>query len=419
MEHWSVILISILLSAFFSGMEIAFIATNKLLLELEKKKETFSSSILKIFFENPGQFIATMLVGNNIALVIYGIKMALVLEPFIAHNLFSNEWGILLTQTIISTLIILVTAEFLPKAFFRLHANSSLKVMAVPLLVCYMILYPIAAFSSLVSRKLLGLFKVNVTTDEEKPVFGKVDLDHFVQESMLDVASAEIPEHDVKIFQNALDFSSVRLRNCIIPRTEVEAVDIGVTIQEVAQRFIETGYSKILVYKENIDHIVGYLHSSELFKNPKDLRSRVNLLPIVPETMPASKLMSIFMQEKKSIAVVVDEFGGTSGIVTLEDIMEEIFGEIEDEHDTRDQIANRVGDNEFVMAGRVEIDFMNEEFGLSLPVSEEYETVAGLLLSYHKNFPQVNEEIMVDDFLFKILKVTQTRIELVRLVVLG
>lgn len=413
------IFISILLSAFFSGMEIAFIATNKLLLELEKKKETFSASILKIFFENPGQFIATMLVGNNIALVIYGIKMALVLEPFIEQNLVASEWGIVFIQTIISTLIILVTAEFLPKTFFRLHANSSLKVMAIPLFASYMILYPIAAFSSYLSRKILALFKIRMATEEETPAFGKVDLDHFVQESILDVASAEIPEHDVKIFQNALDFSSVRLRNCIIPRTEVEAVDIDSSIKDVTQRFIETGYSKILVYKENVDHIVGYLHSSELFKNPKDVRSRINSLPIVPETMPASKLMGIFMQDKKSIAVVVDEFGGTSGIVTLEDIMEEIFGEIEDEHDTRDQVANKVGDNEYVLAGRVEIDYINEEFDLELPVSEEYETIAGLILSYHKNFPQVNEEIIIEDLIIKILKVSQTRIELVRLRVLG
>ena len=417
MGHWAVILISILFSAFFSGMEIAYIATNKLLLELEKKKETFSSSILKIFFRNPDQYIATMLVGNNIALVIYGIKMALVLEPFIEQNIVDNEWGILFIQTVASTLIILVTAEFLPKTVFRLHANSSLKAMVVPLLICYLALYPIAALSSYLSRRLLSALKIKMIDEEEQPVFGKIDLDNFVQESMIDVASAEIPEHDVKIFQNALDFSSVRLKNCIIPRTEVEAVDIDASIQEVTQRFIETGYSKILVYKDNIDHIVGYLHSSELFKNPKDLRSRINTLPIVPETMPASRLMGMFMQDKKSIAVVVDEFGGTSGIVTLEDIMEEIFGEIEDEHDTRDQMANKVGDHEYLLAGRVEVDFINEEFELNLPVSEEYETVAGLILSYHKNLPQVNEEIIVEGFNFTVLKVSQTRIDLVRLVV--
>lgn len=417
MDYWSIILISVLLSAFFSGMEIAFVSTNRLLLELEKKKETFSSSILRIFFDNPGQFIATMLVGNNIALVIYSINMALVIEPFIQMYIITNEWGVLFIQTIFSTLIILVTAEFLPKTIFRLNANVSLNIMAVPLLVCYVLLFPLAAFATYLSRKILGLFNVPINDDEKQTVFGKIDLDLFVQESMLDIRSTDIPEHDVKIFQNALDFSNVRLRNCIIPRTEIVAVDSDTTIEEVTRRFVESGFSKILVFKDNIDHIVGFIQSSELFKNPTDIHAIINPLPIVPETMPASKLMSVFMQDKKSIAVVVDEFGGTSGIVTLEDIFEEIFGEIEDEHDTKGHVADKVRENEYILAGRVEIDQVNESFNLELPVSEEYETLAGLLLYYHKNIPKINDEIIIDNLTFKILKVTQTRIELVRLIV--
>ena len=412
-----VILISVAFSAFFSGMEIAFISSNKLRFEIDKQKGRFPSTILSVFFEHPQQFIATMLVGNNIALVIYGIQMALMLEPGLLR-LTSSESLVLVIQTVVSTLIILLTAEFLPKTVFRLNPNFSLKLFSAPLIICYVALYPIASFSTWISKKMLRIFKVNFDSNADKPVFGRVDLSNLLEQSYEShKANPESIDHDVKLFHNALDFSKIKLRECIIPRTEVVAMDIDTSVEALNQRFVETGLSKILIYKENIDNIIGYIHSSELFKNPKSLRSRIIQVPIVPETMAASKLMQLFMKEKKSLAVVVDEFGGTAGIVTLEDVIEEIFGEIEDEHDLTDLKAEKISDFEFILSGRLEIEYVNERFNLALPKTDDFETVAGLILYAHENLPKINDIITFDKFNFRILSATSNKIELVKLTI--
>lgn len=408
------ILITLAFSAFFSGMEIAFISSNKLRHELDKKNKSFSSKILDIFYRNPNQFISTMLVGNNIALVVYGLQMAILLEPYIAR-LVSNEGLIVLIQSVISTILILFTGEFIPKTIFKLNPNFSLSIFAIPLFLFYIILYPISKFASLLSFGILRIVGVkNISTGQDHEI-GKIDLDFFIQQSLEDSPQKSDMETEVKIFQNALDFSNVRLRDCIVPRTEVVACDTNATVEDIKTKFIETGLSKIVVYNESIDDVIGYLHSSELFKNPDDWTRYIQTVSIVPENMAASKLMKQLMQEKKSLAVVVDEFGGTAGIVTLEDIVEEIFGEIEDEHDTKSHIAKKESEDTYLLSGRLEIDILNDTFGLDLPESDDYVTVAGFILHEYQNFPKVNETIVIDKYSFRIIKMTATKIELVRM----
>ncbi|RHJ85485.1 hemolysin family protein [Parabacteroides sp. AM08-6] len=414
MNALTYILISLAFSAFFSGMEIAFISSNKLRFELDKKDKSLTSKILEFFYHNPNQFISTMLVGNNIALVVYGLQMAIVLEPFIAR-VVNNEALIVLVQSVISTILILFTGEFIPKTIFKLNPNFSLSLFSIPLFVVYIILYPISKLSTLLSFLMLKIVGVNNLSDSTQRTLGKVDLDFFIQQSIEDASQNSDMDTEVKIFQNALDFSNVRLRDCIVPRTEIVACDKTATIEELRARFIETGLSKILVYNENIDDIVGYIHSSEMFKNPEDWTQSIRSVSIVPETMAANKLMKLLMQDKKSLAVVVDEFGGTSGIVTLEDLVEEIFGEIEDEHDIKSYVAKKVGENEYLLSGRMEIDTLNEKFDLELPESDDYVTIAGFILHFYQNFPKLNESIVIDKYTFKIIKVTATKIELVRM----
>ena len=414
MNALTYILISLAFSAFFSGMEIAFISSNKLRFELDKKDKSLTSKILEFFYHNPNQFISTMLVGNNIALVVYGLQMAIVLEPFIAR-VVNNEALIVLVQSVISTILILFTGEFIPKTIFKLNPNFSLSLFSIPLFVVYIILYPISKLSTLLSFLMLKIVGVNNLSDSTQRTLGKVDLDFFIQQSIEDASQNSDMDTEVKIFQNALDFSNVRLRYCIVPRTEIVACVKTATIEELRARFIETGLSKILVYNENIDDIVGYIHSSEMFKNPEDWTQSIRSVSIVPETMAANKLMKLLMQDKKSLAVVVDEFGGTSGIVTLEDLVEEIFGEIEDEHDIKSYVAKKVGENEYLLSGRMEIDTLNEKFDLELPESDDYVTIAGFILHFYQNFPKLNESIVIDKYTFKIIKVTATKIELVRM----
>lgn len=414
MNTLTYILISLAFSAFFSGMEIAFISSNKLRHELDKKNKSVASKILDVFYRNPNQFISTMLVGNNIALVVYGLQMAIILEPFIAH-VVSNEALIVLLQSILSTLLILFTGEFIPKTIFKLNPNFSLSLFSIPLLIIYVILYPISKFSSLLSYLILRIAGVKNLSVAPERTFGKVDLDFFIQQSINDAPQNSDMDTEVKIFQNALDFSSVRLRDCIVPRTEIVACDTTISNDELRARFIETGLSKILVYNENIDDIIGYVHSSELFKNPEDWTRNINSVSIVPETMAANKLMKVLMQDKKSMAVVVDEFGGTSGIVTLEDLVEEIFGEIEDEHDMKSHIAKKISDDEYLLSGRIEIDTLNDMFDLHLPESDDYVTIAGFILHFYQKFPQLNESVVIGKYTFKIVKVTATKIELVRM----
>ena len=411
------LLITMAFSAFFSGMEIAFVSVDKLRFEMDRKGGV-SSRILSLFFRNPNDFISTMLVGNNIALVIYGILMAQIIGDNLLAGWITNHFVMVLIQTVISTLIILVTGEFLPKTLFKINPNLVLNVCALPLFICYIILYPISKFSSGVSYLFLRLFGMKVNKEASAKAFGKVDLDYFVQSSIDNAESEETLDTEVKIFQNALDFSTVKIRDCIVPRTEVVAVALDTSLEELKNRFVESGISKIIVYDGNIDNVVGYIHSSEMFRNPKDWRDHVKEVPIVPETMAAHKLMKLFMQQKKTIAVVVDEFGGTSGIVSLEDLVEEIFGDIEDEHDNTSYICKQIGEHEYVLSARLEIEKVNETFDLDLPESDDYLTVGGLILNQYQSFPKLHELVSVGKYQFEIIKVTATKIELVRLKVM-
>ncbi|RIJ49891.1 HlyC/CorC family transporter [Maribellus luteus] len=414
-----IILVTMLLSAFFSGMEIAFVSANKLRLELDKKSEPFSSRILKFVTANGGQYIATMLVGNNIALVIYGIAFAALLQP-VFEPYFQSASVVLFMQTITSTIIILVFSEFLPKTLFRLFPNSLLNFFSLPLAFFYVLFYPITRFSIGITNTLLKrVLKTDIAKGQKNPVFSRIDLDEFVNDN--DPGRKELAEKtvetEIKLFKNALDFSKVKLREIMVPRTEIEMLEMGAAIGELRQKFVETGYSRILFYKENADNIIGYVHSSVLFHNPKSIEPFIKKVLIVPETMPANKLLSTFIQEHRSIAIVVDEFGGTSGMVTSEDILEEIFGEIEDEHDTSDIIEKKLSDNEYIFSARAEIDLLNEKYFFDLPETEEFETLAGFILFHHESIPKINSLITIGKFHFKILKATNTKIELVKLTI--
>lgn len=414
MDKISYILITLLLSAFFSGLEIAFVTSNKLRFELDKKQRNLTSSILSIFYRNPQQYISTMLVGNNICLVIYGVLMAEILTPGLSP--IGSQFLITLIQTILATVIVLFTGEFLPKTIFRVNPNLFLRFFSWLLLLFYVFLYPVSRFSTWISIKILRIFKVKVSLNTKENVFSRIDLNYLIQESFDNPENEKELENEVKIFQNALDFSKVKLRDCYVPRTEIVALDYESDTAMLKESFIETGFSKIPIFKGDIDNIVGYIHTSEMFEHQNDWKKQINQIPIVPENMAAQKLMKIFMLQKKSIAVVVDEFGGTAGIVTLEDIMEEIFGEIEDEHDIQDFIAEKTAENEYLFSGRLEVEAINNRFNLNIPESDDYETIAGFILHNHQHFPKLNEVIRIDRFTIRCLKVTNNRIELVKVV---
>jgi len=416
-----VILISLIFSAFFSGMEIAFVTSNKLRLELEKKQGSLNAKIVSILSHNPSHFIATMLVGNTISLVVYGIQMAYVLEPLIMQYIQSSA-GVLIIQTILSTALILVTAEFIPKAVFRTIPNTLLNFMAAPVFIIYILLYPVVKMFTSLTFLLLRIFKVNVSRQNEQIAFTKMDLGNLLDETTQNdsvLKNNEI-DRDIKIFQNALDFSEVKLRECIVPRTEIEAVEVDDPMDELKGKFIHTGFSKIIVYENSIDNIIGFVHLSALYKNPPSIKSVLIDVIYVPESMSAQKLLTKFIHDKKNLAVVVDEFGGTAGIVTIEDVIEEIFGEIEDEHDTQIYEEKKIAENEYSLSGRLEIDYLNEKFNISLPVSNEYETLAGFLLYYHGSIPLENEEITIKlehTFIIKVLKVDNNKIDLLKLII--
>lgn len=401
-------------SSFFSGMEIAFVSSDKLRFEMEKNNMRFSAYILSNFYKNPNTFISTMLVGNNIALVIYGIIMADIINRYVLFG-FENGFLQLLCQTIISTLIILFTGEFIPKSIFKINPNLSLRLFAFPLFVCYIVLYPISKLTSGISAVLLRIFGIKMSKEDSDKAFSKIDLDYFVRSSIENAATPDKLGSEVEIFRNALDFSEIKVRDCYVPRTEIVAVDIHDDISKLKNMFVESGISKIIVYDGNIDNIIGYIHSSEMFHRSSQWTDSIQTIPIVPETMPVHKLMRMFMQQKKSIGVVVDEFGGTSGIVTLEDIVEEIFGDIEDEHDSSKLICKQINENEYVMSARMEIEKLNETFGLSLPESDEYLTVGGLILEKYQGFPKLNEDIKIGNYSFKVVKKSATKIEMVKL----
>ncbi|MFV0483500.1 MAG: hemolysin family protein [Bacteroidales bacterium] len=412
-----IIILMLILSAFFSGMEIAFVSSNKLQLELDKSQEGLSSKIINIVTKNPSHYIASVLVGNNFALVIYSLAFSRLAEPCIRDFITSSDIGVLLIQTATSTLIILFLAEFLPKTLFTMNPSLIMKTFAIPLFFFYIILYPLARLMTLLSDIFLAIFKnTNNKKNTKATVFSKVDLEHYLMETS---ERAQKDQNniisDIKLFRNALDFSNVRLRDIMVHRTEIEAVDINTDIDKIRSLFISTGYSKLLIYEESIDNIIGYIHSSIMFKNPSSIKEHIIQIIDAPESMQANKLLSKLIKQRKSIAVVVDEFGGTAGIVTTEDILEEITGEIEDEHDKDDSVEKQIKENEYLFSAKLELDYINEEYGLNLPVDNSYDTLAGLILSKYESMPEPNTTIEFGNFSIRIIKVSKTRIELVLL----
>ena len=406
--------ISLFFSAFFSGVEIAFISANKLQLELDKSKGKFSSKMIAFFSRNESDFITTMLVGNNIALVVYGIVMTQILTPKL-QLLFSSDFILLLTQTIIATLIVLVTAEFLPKAIFRIFPNQILNIFSIPIWLLFVILRPLAIMMLKVASFLLKYILKQKIADD-KPVFGKTDLDEFLS-NVRSVEGTEDTRVEVEMLQNALDLSEKRVRECMIPRTEIIALDILSSIDEVQARFIDTKLSKLLIFKGNIDKIIGYIHSYDLFKNPKNLKSILLPLPFVPESMRAMELLHQFIESNKGIAVVLDEFGGTAGMITIEDVTEEIVGEIVDEHDIDEVADQQIDSTTFIFPGRSYVEDINRKYSLALPESHEYETISGLLLDHLENIPKKEDVIEFEDYRFTIINVNKTTIQEVRLVI--
>ena len=407
------IFISMIFSAFFSGMEIAFVSSNRMLAEMDKDKQGFSSRLLQNFYHHPNNFVSTMLVGNNIALVVYGILIAQLFDNTIFKGM--DAAFTVPADTILSTLIVLFTGEFLPKTLFKSNPNRLLTIFAIPAYLCYVVLWPISRFSTMLSRIILRIFGFKVEKEKNDDAFTKVDLDYLVQTSIDNAENEDDIDEEVKIFQNALDFADTKVRDCMVPRTEIKAVEDNCSLDDLMTVFVDSGKSKIIVYHEDIDHITGYIHSAEMFREPEKWLENIQQMPFVPETMTARKLMQMFLQQKKSLAVVVDEFGGTSGIVSLEDIVEEIFGEIEDEHDSSNLVAKRLSDGEYMLSGRLEIDAINEKLDLDLPESEDYMTLGGLILHYYQSFPKLNEVVKIGRFEFRIIKNTMTKIELVKL----
>lgn len=403
------------LSAFFSGMEIAFVASNRLLMKVGKDQSGLSQHCLKVFYANPNSFVSTMLVGNNIVLVVYGILFARIFDGLWQLAGISNDATLVMLDSICSTLVILFTGEFLPKTLFKSNPNRLMSLLAPVAYLFYIVLWPISRFSTLLSRLFLRLLGVKMEEGNNDGTFTKVDLDDLVQSSIDNTPQGGEVDDEMKIFQNALDFPDLKVRDCMVPRTEINAVPYDCTADELQQKFVESGNSKILIYKEDIDHIVGYIHTLELFRAREKWHDHIRQMPFVPETMAAQKLMQIFLGQKKSIGVVVDEFGGTSGIVSLEDIVEEIFGDIEDEHDNTNYIAKQTADDDYILSGRLEIDKANELFNLGLPDSGEYKTISGLILHAYQSFPKLNEVVKVGKYHFKIVKKTMTKIEVVRL----
>ncbi len=419
-----IILISLLLSAFFSGMEIAFVSANRIHIEIEKKQEGILAKVLTRLTQKPSKFIATMLIGNNIALVVYGLYMGDLLVNWFKTlspgnsfvQLMLTDFN-LLTQTLVSTLVILITAEFLPKVLFQIYSNTLLKVLAIPAYFFYLLFSIFSEFVIKVSDIILKTF-FRTDGDEVQLAFSKMELGDYITEQMETVEEEDEVDSEIQIFQNALEFSEVKAREVMVPRTEITAVELHETPKNLAKLFTETGYSKILVYRETIDDIIGYVHSFELFKQPKTIRSILLPVEFVPETMLINDILNALTKKRKSIAVVLDEYGGTSGIMTVEDIVEELFGEIEDEHDSTDLHEEQIGPDSFKFSARLEVDYLNEQYKLELPESEEYETLGGLIVNETGEIPDQDSRIQVDNFLFTILEVSSTKIDLVTMEVL-
>ena len=405
----------ILFSALFSGMEIAFVSSNRLLLGIDQSNRSLTSFVIDKYYSNSNNFISSLLVGNNISIVIYGMLMAQLLNMTILKGLEGATSLNLLLETLISTIVIIFTGEFIPKALFRINPNRSLKRFALITYPIYILLYPLSRFTSICSTLLLRLTGIKIKDETRDTTFSKTELNNLILSSIESAGDEETIDNDVRIFQNALDFSNIKVRDCLVPRTEIEAVEYNTPLEELKSVFIESGHSKIVVYRDNIDDIIGYIHSSELFRLGKKWQQKICKMPVVPETLSAQKLMRTLMQQKKSLAVVLDEFGGTSGIVSLEDLVEEIIGEIEDEHDNQNLVAKSLGNNEYLLSGRLEIERINELFDLKIPESDEYQTLGGFILSHHQRFPQLNEVISIGKYKIRPIKQRSTKIELVKL----
>jgi putative hemolysin len=406
---------TLVFSFFFSGIEIAFLSANKLQIELQAKQGVLWGEIMSKFMKNPSRFIGTTLIGNTLALVLFGIYMAQLIEPWLTENLptgLNDEVYVLAFQTLISTLFILFTAEFLPKSLFLINPNAMLAALAVPFRIVYVLLAPLT-FSIVYLSKQTIIHVLRIEYSEEKPLFGLTDLNHYLKNMMKVRHEDEEIDLDKKILSNALEFKTVRIRDCMIPRTEVTAISVEDGIEKLKETFVQSGHSKILIYKETIDDVIGYCHSAALFKNPGRIEDILTPIPIVQETMMANDLMVQLIKERKSIALVVDEFGGTSGIVSMEDVIEEIFGEIEDEHDDDDLIETQIDDQTFRFSARLEVDYLNEKFKLQLPTGE-YETLAGLILAYTEDFPKTGDTVMIEGHSFTIEKTENKRIDVVK-----
>jgi CBS domain containing-hemolysin-like protein len=410
MEYLIVIALMLVLSAFFSGMEIAYVSSNKIHIEIEKKQNNFISGILHRITKRPSKFIATMLVGNNIALVVYGFYMGDLLIEYIPVEGFMG----ILVQTIISTVIILITAEFLPKVFFQIYANSLVKIFAIPAYLFYLLFSVISEFVIWISDVVLKVF-FRTEGDTIQLTFSKIELGNYISEQMETAEKRDNIDSEVQIFQNALDFSEIKSREVMIPRTEMIAVDIHTSLKDLRKLFTDTGLSKILVFNDNVDDILGYVHSFDLFKKPESIKKILMPVVFVPETMLAKDVLNVLIKKCKSIAVVIDEYGGTSGIMTVEDIIEELFGEIEDEHDLVALVEEELGDNHYKFSARLEVDYLNDMYKLNLPESENYETLGGLIVNCTEEIPEQNEIVEIEDYIFKVIEVSSTKIELVEM----
>lgn len=407
---------SLILSVFFSGMEIAFVSSDRLRYALDKKKKNPIDYIQQVFYSHPRKFLPTLTIGNLIVLIVFVYTSINLSQDFIEQNVTTNALLVLLVQFVVSSIIILITGELLPRAIFRNNANLWVKILSVPSFMLYVLLYPITKVFTDMGSSLLRLVGIKFNPSEEKAL-GRVELDTYVKQGIDEVPTEGGIDSEVKIFRNALDFSSVKLRDCMVPRTDIIAMNLDSEIDELKDKFIETGYSKILIYEDDIDNIIGYIHIWEMFNDPSDWTTEIASISFYPDSMLASNLMSELLQQRKTIAVVVDEFGGTSGIITMEDLVEEIFGEIEDEYDVNTNIAKKVAENEYIISGRMEIDQLNELFDFNLPQEDDYTTIAGYILHHIQRFPKTYETIEINNFTFKILKVTQRKIEVTKLIV--
>jgi CBS domain containing-hemolysin-like protein len=413
-----IIILSLLFAAFFSGMETAFVSASKLKIELNRKQGKFPSGIIAIYTRHPAQYLSTVMAGYHIAMVIYGVAFAWWLIPIVmVHG--PHMAGALVIAIVAAAFTFYLLADYLPKVLFRIDPNVIMNVCALPLVIFYGIMYPITGIITGIARIFVRLFtKVDPGKSNGETVFARADLDDFVLGESQPVSKEEQDaEHEIKIFQNAIDFSTVKIRDCMIPRTDIVAVEENTPIAELKQKFIDTGVSKIIVYSEDIDNVIGYVHSKELFKNPQSMQSMINQLTFVPKTMSGNRMMQLFMQERRSITIVVDEYGGTSGLLTLEDLIEEIFGDIEDEHDKDNLVERQIKENEFLLSGRLEIEYINETFHLNIPERDDYDTLAGFILYHHLNLPLAGEMIQIEPYTFIIRKVTNTRIDLVQMTV--